>query len=91
MEEQKASLSQQQAKEALSKGCKLTHRLFNNGESVRQIPKQYGRDMYEFEDGVQCTANMFWHIRKGKHWQSGWEIVNEHHADIYADEIHQIN
>lgn len=61
-----------QAKNELKKGKKLTHRFFTKGEWV--ISKH---GMYQFEDGVHCTPDLFWLDRTGIYWEKDWQHWSE--------------
>ncbi len=66
------NLTREEACEALSKGKKLTHNLFHEGEWVIKMG-----DLMLFEDNVTQSVEEFWQIRKGDAWSDGWNIVDE--------------
>lgn len=57
----------------LEKGKIVSHRFFSPGEWV----KKYGRNNYQFEDGVGLSQELFWHDRQGQYWEIDWEIFEE--------------
>ncbi|AUR89433.1 hypothetical protein NVP1123O_04 [Vibrio phage 1.123.O._10N.286.48.F3] len=52
-------MNKEQAIKALDEGKTLTHEHFTKSEWVRGI----GAGMYEFEDGIKCSAQEFWAYR----------------------------
>lgn len=63
------NMTKNEAIKALDNGCTLTHTYFTSSEWVRGI----GAGMYQFEDGVTCSAAEFWCARHesigfGKGW-----------------------
>lgn len=58
---------------AMVRGEKVRHRFFSSDEWVKMNPD----GKYEFEDGVVCSAELFWKDRSGELWYDGWVIVKE--------------
>lgn len=67
-------LNKAQVIQALKEGKKLTHRYFSANEFVFQPDPN--KNVYQFEDGVQLSANMFWLDRNIDQWDTDWEIIN---------------
>lgn len=55
---------------AMQQGKKVTHEFF----SAEEWMKASGNFAYEFEDGIVCSDNEFWHFRSGVEWEAGWSI-----------------
>ncbi len=62
-------MTKDEAIEALDNGKTLTHTFFTSDEWVKGI----GAAMYQFEDGVKCSASEFWKYRgRNLGFNSGW-------------------
>ena len=68
---QMPTLTKYQANGALSKGHKVRHRFFLDGEYIT-LPEN---GVIAFEDGTSTSFYDFWKARKSPDWETGWEIV----------------
>lgn len=66
------NLTREEAKNALSKGKKLTHSYFDDNEWVIMMD-----DLILFNDSQTQSSEEFWGFKKGKAWDSGWSIIDE--------------
>ena len=64
--------TQEEAKELLSHGAKLTHYSFSPEEWISQ-----SNDMIVFEDGIRVDPAKFWGDRTGSRWQENWRVLSE--------------
>lgn len=58
----------------MTEGKKVRHRFFTSEEFMFLPTKS--KDIFMFEDGVQCHALEFWAYRKGEAWLTDWEVYN---------------
>lgn len=64
-------LSKQEAIQAMKDGKKVRHRYFMAHEYVyMKNDRIYG------EDGINISANAFWHYRIDSAWETDWTILN---------------
>lgn len=61
-------LNNDEAKEALKSGLKLTHSYFTSSEWVKGVGC-----VYVFEDGARCSPREFWSIRED--FPAEWRII----------------
>lgn len=66
------NLTREEAKDALSKGKKLTHNNFLPGETVVLMG-----ELMLFEDLKTQDSDEFWWMRVSETWSTGWSIVDE--------------
>lgn len=59
-------------------GAKLQHSSFSPEEWVA-INKE---NLYQFEDGVECTPEEFWNYRKDTIWLDGWDFFGDPYIPI---------
>ena len=66
------SMTKLEAIDAMNRGHKVTHRFFTSNEwmSVTVMGN------IQFEDGVICEPEEFWHNRN-KGWEQGYSIIQE--------------
>lgn len=66
-------MTKQDAKDAMKKGKKVSHRYFLPDEWMKSSSDG---EIYTFEDGVTETCDEFWLRRNGVHqWDTDWQIV----------------
>ncbi len=65
-------MTKQEMLKALQEGKKVRHRYFSDDEWMMR--RADGN--YMFEDGVSCSAGLFWADRSGEQYNADWEIVN---------------
>lgn len=66
------TLTKEQAIEAMQEGKKVTHQYFSPDEWVTLTSD----GLFQFEDKVVCTPEMFWQDRSGNNWETGWSLFN---------------
>lgn len=67
-------MTKEEALITLSRGEKVTHILFQEGEWVRLDGVH--NMLYVFEDGATCTPEEFWGLRPESYWDTGWSIYH---------------
>jgi len=73
MSNQTTNLTKDQAILAMLDGKKVRHRYFEEDEFIFLADKI--KNIYEFENGLQASATMFWFDRRIEEWLTGWEII----------------
>ena len=64
-------MTKQEALEAISNGCKVTHNLFTPEE---YIAKSDDNLHYLDEDNYKLSIKNFWDNRTRDYWNEGWSI-----------------
>ena len=67
-------MTKQEAIQAMREGKKVTHRHFTG---LEWVATNQSESEYIFEDGVKCSAQLFWALRSDESWETDWELWNE--------------
>jgi len=66
------SMTRQEIKEAMDRGCKVRHEYFSPHEWAKKAD-----GLVVLEDGVKCSPSEFWGHRTQSFFDNGWSIIEE--------------